>query len=166
MSALLTLYSFSLFPYLRRCISEMFQKHPSKQFIIGESMPFQNYMHRISGCDQIFIDEGKSIFILIFQKGNTHFFLKEATEIPGLETGNVCNLVQRDWFPVMFCNIIQDRIKPLHLLLPPVDILMKNFHAEIMIQLKQKLKDQTVKAQKVAVRADIIDDLELFQSGF
>ena len=72
---MLTLYSSSLFPYLRRCISKMFQKHPSKQFIIGESMPFQNYMHRISGCDQIFIDEGKSIFIMIFQKGNTHFFL-------------------------------------------------------------------------------------------
>ena len=146
MSALLILSIFSLLPYLRRCISEMFQKHPSKQFIIGESMPFQNYMHRISGCDQIFIDEGKSIFILIFQKGNTHFFLKEAAEISGLEACNVCNLLKRNRFFIMFCNIIQNRIKPVHLLLALVDILIKNFHAEIMIQLKHKFKNQAVKA--------------------
>lgn len=123
-------------------------------------------MNRIFGCDQIFVDEGEPVFILILQKGNSHFFLKEAAEIPCLEAGDVCDFVQRDRFFVMFCDIIQNRIKPVHFFLALIDILMKNFHAEIMIQLKQKLKDQTVKAQKVAVRADIIDDLELFQSGF
>lgn len=129
-------------------------------------MPFQDRMNRIFGCDQIFVDEGEPVFILIFQKGNSHFFLKEAAEIPCLEAGDVCDFVQRDRFFVMFCDIIQNRIKPVHFFLALIDILMKNFHAEIMIQLKQKFKDQTVKAQKIAVRADIVDDLKLFQSCF
>lgn len=131
---------------------------------VGKSMPFQNHMNRISGRDQIPANEGKPIFILIFQKCNAHFFLEKATEISGLKTGDVCNLVQRDWFLVMFCNIIQYGIKTVHFLLTLVDILMENFHAEIVIQLKQKFKDQTVKTQKIPVRADIIDDLKLFQT--
>lgn len=35
-----------------------------------------------------------------------------------------------------------------------------------MIQLEQKFKDQAVKSQDKSVRADIINDLQLLQSGF
>ena len=43
---------------------------------------------------------------------------------------------------------------------------MKNFDTEIVIQLEQKFKDQAVKSQDKSVRADIINDLQLLQSGF
>lgn len=99
-------------------------------------MSFQNHMHRISGCDQIAVDERQSVFILVFQKSDAHFFLKEATEITGLEAGNVCNLIKRDGFFIMVCNIIQHRIQSSHFFLSLVDILLKYFHTEIMVQLK------------------------------
>lgn len=139
------LYGFSLFSYLCWGITELFQKHSSEQLIIGEAVSFQNYMHRISGCDQIFVDKRKTIFILIFQKSNAHFFLKETTKISCLETGDVCNLIQGDWFLLMFCNIVQDGIQPVHFFFLMVDILWKYLNAEIMIQLKHKFKNQAVK---------------------
>ena len=117
------LYGFSLFSYFYWGITELFQKHSPEQLIIGETMPFQNYMHGILGCDQISVYEGETIFILLFQKCNSHFFLKETTKISSLETGNVCNFIQGDRFFIMFCNIVQYGIQPVHFFFLMVNIL-------------------------------------------
>ena len=77
-------------------------------------MLLQNDMNRISGCDQITINKGKAVFILIFEKCNSHFFLEEAAEISCLETGDFCNLIKGDGFSVMFGNIVQHRFQTVH----------------------------------------------------
>ena len=65
-------------------------------------MPLQNDMNRISGCDQITINKGKAVFILIFEKCNYLFFPEEAEEISCLETGDFCNFIQGNRLSVMF----------------------------------------------------------------
>ena len=74
-------------------------------------MPLQNDLNGISGCDQITINKGKAVFILIFEKCNSHFFLEEAAEISCLETGDFCDLIQGDGVFVMFGNIVQYRFQ-------------------------------------------------------
>ena len=74
-------------------------------------MPLQNDMNGISGCDQITINKGKTVFILIFEKCNSHFFLEEAAEVSCLETGDFCDFIQGDGLSVMFGDIVQYRFQ-------------------------------------------------------
>ena len=113
------LYGFSLFSYLCWGITELFQKHSSEQLIIGEAVSFQNYMYRISGCDQIFVDKRKTIFILIFQKCNPHLFLEKTAEISSLEISNTCDLIQRNRPFVILRNIIQHQIQSVQIFFLP-----------------------------------------------
>ena len=93
----------------------MFLEHPAEQLIIGEAVAFQDHMYRISGCDQIFVDKRKTIFILIFQKRNPHLFLKKTTEISGLEISDTCDLIQGNGPLIIFRNIIQYKVQPIQI---------------------------------------------------
>lgn len=104
-----------ILPHLRRCAPEVLLEHPSKQFIIGESMSFQDHMHRVFRIDQIFVDKRKSVFILIFQKCNPHLFLEKTAEISGLEISYTCDLIQENGTPVILRNIIQHKIQPVQI---------------------------------------------------
>ena len=122
----------------------MLLEHPSKQLIIGESMAFQNHMHRVFRIDQIFVDKRKSVFILIFQKCNPHLFLEKTAEISSLEISNTCNLIQRNRPFVILRNIIQHQIQPVQIFFQPAQITLKNFDTEIVTRLEQKFKDQDI----------------------
>ena len=128
-------------------------------------MPFQNDMNGISGCDQITINKGKAVFILIFEERNSHFFPEEAAEVSCLETGDFCNLIQGNGFSVMFGNIVQYRFQTIHILFFLTGVILEDLDGKIVIQLEQKFKDQAVEAEQISIRADIINDLKLFQNG-
>ena len=102
----------SVFPYLGRRTSEMFLKHPSKQLVVGKTMPFQYYVNRIFCVDQIFVNKRQSVFVLIFQKGNAHLFLEKTAEIAGLQVSDTGNLVQRYGTLIIFGNVIQNKVQP------------------------------------------------------
>ena len=97
----------------------MFLEHPAEQLIIGEAVAFQDHMHGVFCVDQIFVNERKSVFILIFQKRNPHLFLKKTTEISGLEISYTCNLIQGNGIPVILRNIIQHQIQPVQIFFQP-----------------------------------------------
>ena len=82
-------------------------------------MPFQDHMNRIFGCDQIFVDEGEPVFILIFQKCNPHLFLEKTAEISSLEISNTCDLIQRNRPFVILRNIIQHQIQSVQIFFLP-----------------------------------------------
>ena len=90
----------------------MFLEHPAEQLIIGEAVAFQDHMHGGFCVDQIFVNERKSVFILIFQKRNPHLFLKKTTEIAGLQVSDTGNLVQRYGTLIIFGNVIQNKVQP------------------------------------------------------
>ena len=108
-----------MLPHLRRCAPEVLLEYPAKQLIIGESMAFQDHMHRVFRIDQIFVDKRKSVFILIFQKCNPHLFLEKTAEISSLEISNTCNLIQRNRPFVILRNIIQHQIQPVQIFFQP-----------------------------------------------
>ena len=93
----------------------MFLEHPAEQLIIGEAVAFQDHMHGVFCVDQIFVNERKSVFILIFQKRNPHLFLKKTTEISGLEISDTCDLIQRNGPLIIFRNIIQYKVQPIQI---------------------------------------------------
>ena len=133
-----------MLPHLRRCAPEVLLEYPAKQLIIGESMAFQDHMHRVFRIDQIFVDKRKSVFILIFQKCNPHLFLEKTAEISSLEISNTCNLIQGNRPFVILRNIIQHQIQPVQIFFLPAQITLKNFDTEIVTQLEQKFKDQDI----------------------
>ena len=93
----------------------MFLEHPAEQLIIGEAVAFQDHMHVVFCVDQIFVNERKSVFILIFQKRNPHLFLKKTTEISGLEISDTCDLIQGNGPLIIFRNIIQYKVQPIQI---------------------------------------------------
>ena len=102
----------SVFPYLGRRTSEMFLKHPAKQLVVGETMPFQYYVNRVFGVYKILVNKRKPVFVLIFQKSNSHFFLEKSAEIAGLQVSDTGNLVQRYGTLIIFGNVIQNKVQP------------------------------------------------------
>ena len=102
----------SVFPYLGRRTSEMFLKHSSKQLVVGETMPFQYYVNRVFGVYKILVNKRKPVFVLIFQKSNSHFFLEKSAEIAGLQVSDTGNLVQRYGTLIIFGNVIQNKVQP------------------------------------------------------
>ena len=82
-------------------------------------MAFQGHMHRVFRIDQIFVNERKSVFILIFQKCNPHLFLEKTAEISGLEISYTCDLIQGNGIPVILRNIIQHQIQPVQIFFQP-----------------------------------------------
>ena len=66
----------------------------------------------------------------------------------------------------MFGNIVQYRFQTVHILFFLTGVILENLDGKIVIQLEQKFKDQAVEAEQISIRADIINDLKLFQNGF
>lgn len=97
----------------------MFLEHPAEQLIIGEAVAFQDHMHGVFCVDQIFVNERKSVFILIFQKCNPHLFLEKTAEISSLEISNTCDLIQRNRPFVILRNIIQHQIQSVQIFFLP-----------------------------------------------
>ena len=102
----------SVFPDFGRRTSKMFLKHPAKQLVVGETMPFQYYVNRVFGVYKILVNKRKPVFVLIFQKSNSHFFLEKSSEIAGLQVSDTGNLVQRYGTLIIFGNVIQDKVQP------------------------------------------------------
>ena len=99
-------------------------------------MLLQNDMNRISGCDQITINKGKAVFILIFEKCNSHFFLEEAAEISCLETGDFCNLIKGDGLAVKVGYNVQQSFQTFHYFLFQTCIVLEVVDCKIVIQLE------------------------------
>lgn len=93
----------------------MFLEHPAEQLIIGEAVAFQDHMHGVFCVDQIFVNERKSVFILIFQKRNPHLFLEKPAEISGLEISYTSNLIQGNGPLIILRNIIQYKVQPIQI---------------------------------------------------
>ena len=65
----------------------------------------------------------------------------------------------------MIRDIFENHIQPVQILLLLAEITLKNFHTEVMIQLKKQLEDQTVETHDKTIRPDLINDLHLFQNS-
>ena len=88
----------------------MLLKHLPKQLVVRESMDFQNIRNCFVGSNDVFIDPGKTDFVLVFQKGHSHAFLEKTAEIFGLEHCNTGNLLQWNCAVIIIGYVMEHRL--------------------------------------------------------